>query len=186
MDKKIIAKYTLEFIGGTPKVERFYNVDESKAIDILSSDFGELKGVSTCATIGVSNVNIGLSAKGKTLRVELIAAGAVEDEILGNILSSIAFDIFNSKTCVYGMIIPNIISTYIRDIDMKHIVLMSPVFWSKYCSYEDENTIVTWLMVVPISDSEKSYIEDKGIDFFDKLLGEQDTDVLDYYRDSML
>ena len=108
MDKKIIAKYTLEFIGGTPKVERFYNVDESKAIDILSSDFGELKGVSTCATIGVSNVNIGLSAKGKTLRVELIAAGAVEDEILGNILSSIAFDIFNSPQLwsLYIFIIP--------------------------------------------------------------------------------
>lgn len=37
MDNKKIAKYELAFIGGNPKVYRYYNEDESKHIDILTS-----------------------------------------------------------------------------------------------------------------------------------------------------
>jgi hypothetical protein len=186
MDNKTVAKHALGFIGGKPKVDRFYNEDESESVDIMSVDGGEIQGVRTCATIGLNGTDIGLTAKEKTLRVELIASGTAEAGELGCILATAALEIMEQGRCFYGMIFPNVISSYMKDTDMKHAVLMSPAYWPKYYSLEEKDAIVTWLMLVPISEAEKAYIHINGVDAFDRLLGEKDADVLDYSRKSIL
>ena len=70
MDNKKVAKHALHFIGGKPSVARYYNSDESKQIDIMTSDSGIIKGIPVCATIGLNRTDIGLSIDGKKLRVE--------------------------------------------------------------------------------------------------------------------
>lgn len=186
MDKKKIAKYALQFIGGKPRVDRYYNRDESKQIDIMISDSGVIKGVPTCSTIGLSETDIGLYANGKKLRVELMAVCELENEILCNILSTIAFDVKDSKSCGYGMIIPNAISNYDADTELKHAVLMSPVFWPEYKPLEDIGYIVVWLMVVPITDSEKQFIEERGIAAFDVMLEKHHADVINIKRKTVI
>lgn len=186
MNNKMAAKHALAFLGGKPKVDRFYNVDESKSMDVMTSVDGEIKGISTCVTIGLNAVDIGMVSRGKKIRVELIAAGTVDAEILGNILSSMAFDIIDTESCAYGMVVPNVVKAYIPHTHLKHMVLLSPVFWKKYTNMEDESTVVTWLFAVPISDEEKKYIETFGIELFDKLIGDRGTDVLNWARSSEL
>lgn len=44
MDNKKVAKYALGFIGGKPNVSRYYNDDETKKIDIMTSESGVIKG----------------------------------------------------------------------------------------------------------------------------------------------
>jgi hypothetical protein len=182
MDNKKVAKYALGFIGGKPNVSRYYNDDETKKIDIMTSESGVIKGIPTCATIGLCQTDIGLSTNGKKLRVELVAACDLNSEILGNILATISFDVMDTKSCAHGMLIPNVIRSYVKGTELKHVVLMSPVFWSKYQVLEDDDCMVAWLMVVPITDSEKNYIEHNGIAAFDSLLERKDADVINMQR----
>lgn len=186
MDNKKVAKHALGFIGGKPNVSRYYNVDETKKIDVMKSDSGVIKGIPTCATIGLSQTDIGLSVKGKELRVELVASCDLNPETLGNILATISFETMDTKSCAYGMLIPNAISSYVKETELKHAVLMSPVFWPKYQVLEDDECTVAWLMVVPVTDSEKKYIEQNGVAAFDSLLEREDTDIINMKRESVV
>lgn len=185
MNNKTIAKYELSFIGGKPEVNRFYNADNTKSIDVLSVNDAE-SDRTTCATIGLNDVDIGLTVEDKSLRVELIATAYLEADQLGCIISSIAFDIIDAGVCTHGMVIPNVVNAYIKDTEMKHALLMSPVFWPEYKTLEDDDSIVAWLMMIPISDSERTYIEKNGIDSFDRLIELKKSDVLDYNRKSLI
>ena len=186
MDNKKVAKHALHFIGGKPSVARYYNSDESKQIDIMTSDSGIIKGIPVCATIGLNRTDIGLSIDGKKLRVELISACNLNSEAAGNILATIAFDIMDSKACGYGMVLPNVIGSYTRDTSLKHALLMSPVFWPEYKTLADNDCTVAWLMVFPITDSEKRYIEQNGFSAFDHLLEQTNTDVTNMHRKCVL
>lgn len=186
MDNKKIARYALNFIGGTPKVERYYNLDESKQIDIMTCTNGFCEGIDTLSTIGLNNIDIGLKSKDQKLRVEILIVGNLNNMIIGNILSSIAFEIMDLHRCMHGMIIPNAISEYISDVEVKHIVLLSPVFWNKYKPLTVDDITIVWLLAIPISDTEVSFISTKGIDAFDRLLEECNVDVLNYSRISIV
>lgn len=186
MDNKKIAKYELAFIGGNPKVYRYYNEDESKHIDILTSQKGYCNNGITCASIGLNETDIGLMNEGKKLRIELIALGNLNDYKLENILSTCVFEIMDNKTCSYGMIIPNIIKNYVENTCMEHILLLSPIFWEKYSPLIDKDEIVSWLLLVPISTEEAKYIQNHGVDQFETLMEEKKVDISDYKRKSIV
>lgn len=181
MENKEIAKYELSFIGGTPKVIEYLNDNETKKIDILICSNGYILSNIVYATIGLANTNIGKIAGNKVLRTEIIMLGT-EDEIFANILSSVAFLIQDFEDCGYGMIINDVVSTYIDNTKLQHVILLHPVFWDKYKQLETEDEIVTWLMAVPITEDEKQYINANSLEAFEKLLESNNVDISDLYR----
>lgn len=179
MDNKKIANYALDFIGGNPEVFTYYNDDETKKIDIMFCK--DDANFSVVSTIGLSSVDIGMTFENKPLRVELIILGSATEEIFGNILASAAFWVGENHYCNFGIVIDNVIDA---ETDLKHVILMQPSIWKDYKPYELENNIVAWLMAIPINDAEKNYIEQNGVDAFDKILEESQIDLTDLHRKS--
>lgn len=177
-----VAKYALHFIGGKPAVARYYNDEETKQIDIMTSDSGVIQGIPTCATIGLSQTDLGLSYQGKPLRAELIFVCDASLETACQILATLSFTVMDTKRCSYGMVIPDVIASYAGGTALKHVVLLSPAFWPTYRAFADEAYTIAWLMAVPITDSEKDYIEQKGVSAFDLLLEEKGADVASLHR----
>ena len=186
MENKKIAKYELSFIGGEAKVNRYYNQDESKFIDIFISKNGYFSTGITCATIGLNSLNIGLVNDGKEIKIELIALGMSDEFKIENIIATCAFEIIDFGTCYYGMIIPDVVTYYVKNTEMKHILLLSPIFWDKYIALEGDNEIVSWLLLIPISNGEAQYIQEQGVDAFDRLLEEKEVNIADYKRKSIV
>lgn len=186
MKNKTIAMYERDFIGGTPKVERFENDDSTKSIDILSVNDGYLKNRSVYATIGLHKEDIGLSVDGVPLRVELIFAAKADHELNKNILASAAFECMDHKLMKPGTVIPNVIHAYIKDCDVKHFVCMTPVFWEKYKGLKGEDETVVWLQLVPVTDAELKYIDDNGLQAFDQLLEAKKADITAIRRKSIV
>lgn len=186
MDTKLVYKHSRAFIGGTPSVFAYYNSDRKKSIDILTSSGTQYAKVDIFSTLGLSNVDIGLTSDKKQVRVELIGVSTAGDEICANILATACFEIMDKKECYFGMILPDIVSEYDQNSETKHIMLLSPVFWDGYHSLETEEEIVTWLLCVPITDAEKVYVEENGIDSFEDILSQQDGDITDRTRKSFL
>lgn len=186
MDTKEIAKYALSFMGGKPKVTAYYNDDETKTIDILTCTTDSAVKNISLSTIGLSEFDIDKEIDSKTLTVELAMYGRDSDDVYANILSSVAFVIQEGHECDFGMIINDVVSPYVKNTELQHVILMHPVFWDKYSKLETVDEVVAWLLAVPITDAEKQYIRQYGIDEFDKLLFEKNVDVTDLCRISFI
>lgn len=183
---KIIAKKELEVIGGKPQVYRYYDEKHKKSVDILSCIDRPYKGVISYATIGLSEYNIGILSDNKRLRLELLGACDKNEEFFANIISTTAFRIMERDNCGYGHIIPDVISQYIDDCEMKHIYLMNPFLWDGFETIEFEDKKIAWLLIIPISNQEKEYAIANGYDALETKFEEADIDIFDLKRKSVL
>ena len=182
MDNKKIAQHALAFIGGTPTVFEYQNEDNTVSVDIMTCPDKTASKLSTLSTIGLANADIGKEFDGKPLKVELMMIGRKDKEIFANILAEAAFRIKENQHCEFGLIIENVIEPYIDTAALKHVVLMQPVFWKNYSPCELDGNIIAWLLALPISEKERLYIAQNGIDKFDEMLEKAGVDLADLQR----
>lgn len=183
---KIIAKKELEVIGGKPQVYRFWDEQNIKNVDILSCVERPYSGVVSYATIGLSDYDIGMLIDNKNLRVELLGAIDEKEESFINILASTVFEIMEKGNCGYGDIIPNVISQYISNCEMKHIYLMNPFLWDGFETIEFEDRKIAWLLIIPISNEEKEYAMKNGWDALETKFEEANIDIFNLRRESIM
>lgn len=182
MTRKDIFRHARNFIGGKGSVFEYHNDEKSKSIDIMTNSDTKFSKVDVSATIGLSEMDLGLKSNNKSLRVELICVGDKGDEVTCNILATTAFDIMDMKECYWGQIIPDVIREYDKKCKTEHVVLLSPAFWDDYKPLESEDMTVVWLLLVPITNEELRFIEANGVDAFEKVLAEQSSDITDRKR----
>ncbi len=184
--KKPVAIHTQKFLGDFKSVINYYNDDKSKSIElgIVQNALGN--GIKSVCTIGLSKTNINKVTKEKKLRVELLSASYENDNgLCENILSTIAFDIMDLEDCKPDFIIKNTVSIYKKDIDMKHILFYDPFLWETSI-LEIDDLIVTWLLLIPISDNELDYIDNYGIEKLIDLFAEKSINLFDINRKSVI
>ncbi len=186
MTRKEIFRHAMGFIGGKGSVYEYHNDDKSKSIDIMTNSNTKFSKVDVSATIGLSEVDLGLRSKNKSLRIELICVGDKGDEVACNILATTAFDIMDMKECYWGQIVPDVIREYDKKCKTAHVILLSPSFWDDYRPIESEDKIVVWLLLVPITNEERAFIEENGVDAFEKILADQSSDITDRKRNSFI
>ncbi|MGV3050011.1 suppressor of fused domain protein [Streptococcus suis] len=182
-DVKIVANHILNSVGGTPKVQRFYNSNKNQFIDIFQSHNNPMNTVNTFSTIGLSMYSINRKfADDSELRVEFIAASPAENTLFANVLASCSFNIISgTHTCSHGTVFTNILDQYFEGINMKHIMFISPFLWNIDDLLFDDRTI-TWLMALPISEKELEYLRNNGSNQLEQLFEEQQIDFYDLNR----
>ncbi len=138
-------------------------------IDIFFAPNSPQKGLLTCCTLGLINYDIGFKNGEKDIRIELVGASMVKSEekadIMARILSTAAYGIMERNLkCGLGTVFPQILTGYLPNQDMKHLLFISPpTFWKEpFGTIELEDFTLTWLYAVPISDDELKYLEKKG------------------------
>ena len=184
--KQKIADHSLKFIGGNPEVYEYNNDNKSHSIDVASFYDSKYEDAVVVSTIGLSDYDIGFIVEDKPLRTELLAIADKDCDFIQNVIATVAYEIMDYGYAEYGQIIDDVVSEYISDVDVKHILLLSPPFWEDYEALDTEEVVVTWLFVVPITDDEKEYIISNGVDAFDKLMEEKNIDILDFNRKSIV
>lgn len=183
---KIVAKEEARVFGGNPTVAEFFAEAEKKKIVIFQSFDVPEEGVQTCATVGLHEVNIGLVSMGKKLRVEIVGAIDKEVENYDSLIAALAFDIMDAKRCFPGFVIEDVISEFVPDSEMKHILLTNPSVWEDLETMELDDRLIAWLMAVPISESECEYARRNGTDALEDVLEENEADIWDIYRESVI
>lgn len=186
MNNKQIAKHALSFIGGIPTVNRYYSNDQDKQIDVMCCKETKYAETNIYATIGLNEFDGGVTSGNVAVRIELIAVAPANSEYMGNIIASTAFEVIDNGSFRYGDIIQNVVETYVTETNLKHAVLVSPVYWDNYTPYTADGVSVSWLMIIPITDEEMKYINANGIDAFERKLAECSVDILDMKRDSLV
>jgi hypothetical protein len=188
MEKKAIAKHIISVVGGAPQFSRYCDKNESSFVHIMTIKDVPEKGVNFYSTIGTSEYTIGLKVNNLPLRVELIFTIDERQEEVANILATSAFCIINSGfKCYPGAIFNDVISSYVKDTDMKHVMFVQPFLWEdSFNELRLNDKIIEWLLAVPISEKECRYAEEHGSEALEQIFEEHQIDIFNLYRKSIL
>ncbi|KMM62613.1 hypothetical protein ACH95_05370 [Bacillus glycinifermentans] len=187
-ENKVIAKTVLKALGGTPKVTKYWDDNHHNSVDILSVDDRPEEGITSFATLGLSDYSIDYEVNGKPLCIEILGAIDSSSEIFANVLSTCAFNVINSNfTCAPGAIFRDVIKMYDQNTEMEHVLFVPPFLWEDGLeSLEFSSKNATWLLAIPISEEEYLFARENGSEKLEELLEEQQIDIFDIKRKSVI
>lgn len=163
---------------------RHLDADETNSIHIAVLEDEPEFGGTAVGTLGLSDHDIGLGS----VRVELIGAFPAEFAYAANIAATCAFNAFkDGMPAVPDAIHPRVMELYDSSTPLPHIMLVAPYLWA-----DGPNTVecgelkVAFLMMVPISESERLFALKNGPDALTTLFEEKEIDVFDLRRPSVV
>lgn len=187
-DNKIIARTMATAFGVKSTVQKYWDDNHELNVDVLTCPNPvDAKRVSY-GTIGLSDHPLLLDGKEFPLRVEVAGAAFQEFDFFPNLLSTIAFHTVRSGWfCSPGAVLQGAITMYNPSLSVKHLLFTSPSLWEDNLeTVELETKKVTWLMAVPISEEERAYLIQHGSEALEELLEENEVDVYDLRRKSVV
>ncbi len=170
-----------------PEVHAYWDDDHVNKIAIVKCKDSPQPGLSSYATIGVSDHPLYKGESEYQVRVELVGACESDCDQFANMLATAGACIINSRWfCAPGMIYPDIVSMYNASATMKHVMFVPPFLWSESLkTLELEEKTVTFLMMIPISEDEYRFAEAKGVNALEAALELKRIDFLDIHRASI-
>ena len=121
-------------------------------------------------------------------RIELAAICAEPAESFPNVLASAAFRIMQSDELYHpGTVIPGVVNQYYPSSNVPHLYLTAPSLWADRLKTTDYGTKqVSWLLAMPISEAEYSYLVEHGDHDLERLLEHRDVDLANLDRASVI
>ena len=185
---KLIAKAAAAAFGTKPSVHRYWDEQGKASVDILSCTDSPWQGVTSYATLGVSDIPIMIKGKEIDVRAELVGGCRSEIEIFGNCLAATAFGVIRSGWFIApGVVLLDMLSQCDEWSAMKHLLLLPPFLWGeKLKTLYLGDKKVTWLLVVPISQQELKFSESAGVPELENLFEDHQIDIFNLSRESVV
>src|SRR6478609_8679115 len=92
-ENKDLTKYYRSAVGGKPSVTRYWDDAHKRSVDVFCSKNAPSRGVSSYATLGLSDVSISLRVGRVPLRVEFLMAARTAFDLAPNVLATCAFNV---------------------------------------------------------------------------------------------
>ncbi len=181
-DRRVVARAAAAAFGGQPRVDRFYDEDESHAIDILSCVDQPFEGLISYSTVGLhESPNV---LDGTDIRVELAGVAPVGEESFANLLATAAFNVMKDGwLAAPGVVYPELVTEYELSSTLDHIMFTEPYVWEELGPVTVADGLeVHWLLVLPISESERQLLHDQGYDALDQALETGEANYADLNR----
>jgi hypothetical protein len=180
---KLAAKELFRTWGRRPRIVRHWDERENYSIAVAECENSPIDGVTAVGTVGLSDRDLGMGP----VRVELIGAFPAVFEHGPNVAATCAFNAFKDGVPTRpDAIHPHVLSLYLPEPTLPHIMMVDPFLW-----HEGPETLVcddfqiAWLMMVPISEKERLFAEQKGPDVLTSLFERHQIDIYDLYRASV-
>lgn len=187
-ERKEIARAAAKAFGGKPQVFEFEYEFTNNKIGILQSPDSPVDGVTSYATVGLSDFPLLKDNQDYGSRLELLGACATTTDQFANIIASAAACIHHRGWfCAPGIIFPDVIKEYYPDISMRHLLFVPPFLWNDSPStLSIESRAVAWLQAVPISDNELNHAKSHGPKVLEDIFMKEQIDVYNIERSSVL
>lgn len=186
--RQLVLQRLEEVFENPVQVEPFVSDDEQASVEIVICADSPFEGVTSYSTLGVYQCENLLTADDKELNVEFLGICDSRNNWFGGLLSTCAFAMIKGKVRAHPFeVYKDIIPVYQPNIDMKHILLIPPFSLRHELGViETDNRVITWLMLNPISENEYAFMQKNGYEKLLDVFVEQDIDVYDLYRKSVL
>ena len=188
-ENKKIARHAAAAFGGAPKVQAYDHDHEPLSIALLSCADRPCEGVTAYSTVGLSDYPM-IDAKGEEYpaRLEIAGTCATENEEFANVLAAAAFCVIRTKRLLYpGAALAGYVREYFHDTTVPNLYFTAPFLWEETLKTLDCGVKkASWLLAVPISQSELEHLNQYGDDSLEKLFEAKQIDVFDLNRPSAI
>ncbi|MDA5092863.1 suppressor of fused domain protein [Aliiroseovarius sp. KMU-50] len=187
-ENKQIANFLSATFAGVTSIFPYSDEELTTKTSILSSKNSPCDGVTSYATIGLSDLAIAQTESDGPLGVELLSVCSSNVEDFPNILATAAFNIIKDGwDCFPGAIHLDVVKLYGSSNSMSHILLTDPYIWERELrTLELKTKTVAWLLAVPISDTERLFLEAHGADALETIFENEQIDIFNIDRDSVV
>lgn len=181
----LTAKY---FSREKPPIFQFLDEAENANIYVLEAKDSPEVGLTSFATVGLSDHPLFFNENEFETRTELIGACDSNRKDFAHILATSSFFIINSKWfCAPGIIFPGVVEMHNLSKTMSDVYFTNPFLWEdKFQPLPLHGKTVAWLLAIPISKSETKFAEEFGPDKLEELFSEKDVDIFDLNRASVV
>lgn len=178
-ENKSLARYVAKAFGGAPHVVEFADDARPLAVDILSCEDQPDHGLTSYGTIGLSDTPMTWEKGIFPTRLELVGVCRAKEKAFPGILASAAFSIMATEELhAPGDVILNLVRDYVPKTTVPHLYVTAPYLWETSLTTKDLGSKkVAWLLVVPISDSELTFLKEHGEDAFEDRFAEEEVDI---------
>lgn len=187
--QKALAKHTASaLMVDKPPIFRYLDNEKKNEVHVLQAVNSPQQGVTSYATVGLSDHPLILQGNEFDARVEIVGACGSAYVDFGNVLATLAFCIINSRWfSAPGIIFPDAMQMYDPSLAMSDIYFAHPFLWGdrlKSIRLEEKN--IGWLLAVPTSKEETSFAQRFGPEKLEALFTERDIDIFDLNRASVV
>jgi hypothetical protein len=186
-ENKAISRHVAQAFGGTPHV-RIYDHDTiDLSVAILSSANRPVKGVTSYATVGLSDYPMRYAKGEFPTRLELVGGCEALRVEFANILSAAAFCVMRTGMLIApGSVMRNYVGEFVADSSVPHLYFSPPFLWESVLKSRDFGPkTVSWLLAIPISEAEARYCDEHGGSALEDLFEKHQIDIYNLYRSSV-
>lgn len=186
-ENKRVARYVAAAFGGDCRVDEYADESEKRFVGVLRCADRPRAGVTSYSTIKLSDHPMSDGGREFPTRLELAGLCMSTATWFPNVLATAAFTVMQSDTVHRpGTVLPDLVHPY-HPGELHHLYLTAPFPWEHELTTLDCGTKrVSWLLAVPISDAERSYLASHGDDAFERRLESERADFTNPDRTSVV
>ncbi|WP_110112179.1 suppressor of fused domain protein [Bacillus sp. CGMCC 1.16541] len=186
-DQEMIIHKAADVFGNDYSIEDYSDDRQRNSAHVLMCDDSPREGVTSYATIGGYHCPTGYTVGGTPLRIEIVAACQSSFTIFPTILAACVYHMMKSHVSIFpGAIYKDIIHMIDDKFHMQHILLIPPFLWESLSTIELDDKKVTWLQAVPISEKERTFALEHGVDSLLSRFDDAQVNVFNLERRSVL
>ncbi len=184
-----IADYVAKAFGAGKAVTKTHRHEEQKvAVDIMCVEECPDEGITSASTIGLSDA-VMREEDGEEfpVRLELCAAFPTSAPEFPSILAQLSYLVKKTgQLLAPGTLVENAISELFPDATVPHAYLTTPFPWGEdnLESLTVMGKTIAWLCVIPVSEKERIFLEEKGDEALEDALEDGEVDIYDLERES--
>ncbi len=181
---KIVAQKVAEAFGRYPKITTMWDADNRSSVYVAAVVDSPEKGLTSYSTVNLSDWPLYVDGHVYATRIEMMGTAPRELELFESAVSTAAFCVIKQKwECYPGAIFPDILAMYDLSATMKHVLFTEPFPNTPLeKSLQLPDRLVTWLMMVPIADSEYEFAKARGWEALGQMFEDRNIDVWDLER----
>jgi hypothetical protein len=188
-ENKELVKYITSIVGINMKIHTYWDDKNKNCLDIFACDDPNDSDIKYYGTIGLSDYKniIEMKNGNENIPIEIVMAGYKEYDNIPNVLSTCGFYISKDKwNCKLGSVFMRMLDFFYKK-EMQHIIFMPPFLWDdKLETLKLETKTIHCLLGVPISENELQYLNNNGFDALEDLFVENDINIFNLDRKSII
>ncbi|TYR81273.1 suppressor of fused domain protein [Priestia megaterium] len=164
-DEEQIIHKAVEVFGRKDRIENYSDERKKHTVHVLASENQPRPEVTAYATVGGYHCPTGYTVGGIPLRIEIVGACHSSFPLFSSILGNCVFHMMKSHVSIFpGAIYKDVITALDDSLHMQHILLIPPFLWDNFSTIELSDKKVAFLQAVPISEKERTFALEYGVD----------------------
>lgn len=181
---KAVAQTVAGVLGGRIRVRTHNDRDARHSVDVLSAADRPRAGFTAYST-----VTLHLTPnryRGKDIRVELLGVAAADRPDFELVISACGLALIKDRwAAAPGVVYTNVVDPAVSA-TMPHVLFSTPFPWDELVRFSAADQEVLGLLVCPISEAERQYLNAHGYDALEERVAEFDVSYFDLDRTSVV